>query len=332
MVRRNNREIQERVAENRRQTRKIDTTLVEVSARNERTLTFTRNFIEVDVQLSLETRDLNDTLISGHPDEQYGSGRGRGGDLRGEWVVTNVEVSSNELVRSGRRYVRDSLDGQPVSLSSIKIGTGDTPVFVSDDSLEVPTSSSFTTNVRDDFDTIRIITTPFLFQKGKDAQEVGLFDEQGSMIGRVVTEASFEDSNKEYRPNIQLQTIGNGIGDSVFTADGITAIVDAIEDETVSLRFNAIAFGSGEAEPEEENSSLEQEVAKVDSENDVNPEQINVSARLFRDEPANQPVDITEVGVFDTQDRLIWRTLNNKITKNENIGILGTVGFNVQSA
>lgn len=331
---RKTREVQEQVAENRNQTRKLDSQFILVSTQNDRSLTFTRNFIEVEVELVVYDRDLSTSLISGHPNEKHGSGRGQSGDLRTEWEVRSVTVDSELLVRDGRSSVRDSLAGETGSVRYMGIGKGSSSVETSNIALEDETERVLVAGVRDSFDTTRARSMPYLFSfHGNEAQEFGVFDGDGRMVTRsaLVDVESISDE-KEIRADKKLTFSGSGVGDSVVTDDGIEAIADSMSDPFTVVGLAQLSFGIGESQPAESDSVLDEEIISISAGGDLDPEKITLRSTLFESEPSQQPVDLTEIGVKDNQDRLVWRTLIQSFEKTEQFEVSTSVGFNVRSA
>jgi len=327
------RKIQEQVAENRNQTRRLDAQFVNVSTQNERNLTFTNNYIEVEIQVELYSRDLGPSLISGHPDASHGSGRGEAGDQRTGWVQESVTVSSSRLVRGGRNAVRDALDGQAGAVNQIGVGTGTDDVGSSDTSLTSETTKNFCWGQKDSSNVTRARSSPFLFAEyGDTVQEFGVFDKDLRMMSRSVLGNALDLSNEqELRVDVTFTFTGDAIGDAVITDDGRAALADSIASVDTIVGIQEVNYGKGSTQPSETDSALSDEVIAKDCGRVLDSEQITAQSKLFEAEPASQPVDFTELGVTDNNGRLLWRTLISSFEKNENFEVNTTIGFIIQS-
>jgi hypothetical protein len=325
--------IQEQVAENRNQTRRLDAQFVNVSIQNERNLTFTNNYIEVQVQVEVYSRDLGPSLISGHPDSSHGSGRGEAGDQRAGWTQESVSVSSSLLVRGGRNAVRDALDGQTGAVNEIGVGTGAGSADPSDDALTSETVKNFCWALKDSPNVTRARSSPFLFAEyGEDVQEFGVFDQGLRMMTRSTLGTALDlDSEKELRVDVTFSFTGDAIGNAVITNDGEEALADSIASADVATGLQEINFGTGTTEPSESDTSLVAEEISKNCARLLDDEQIITQSKLYDSEPATQPVEIAELGVTDNNGRLVWRITISPFKKRGNFEVNTTIGFIIQS-
>ncbi|AGM11740.1 hypothetical protein HCTV5_134 [Halovirus HCTV-5] len=325
--------IQDQVAENRNQTRRLDAQFVNVSTQNDRNLTFTNNYIEVEVQVEIYTRDLSTSLISGHPNAKHGSGRGESGDLRTDWTQESVTVSSEVLVRGGRNAIRDALDGQTGAVNQIGVGTGSDDAASGDTALTSETTKNFCWGQKDTFNVTRARSSPFLFAEyGDTVQEFGVFDEAARLLTRSVLDSSLNPtSEKELRVDVTFTFTGDGIGNSVITDDGEEALADSIASVGTATGLKEINYGTGTTTPSTSDTALAAEEIAKDCLRQLDAEQITTQAKLFDSEPATQPVDLTEIGVTDNNGRLVWRTLIKAFEKNSQFEVNTTIGFIIQS-
>jgi len=325
--------IQDQVAKNRNQTRRLDAQFVNVSMQNERNLTFTNNYIEVQIQVEVYSRDLGPSLISGHPDPSHGAGRGEAGDQRAGWTQESISVSSSQLVRGGRNAVRDALDGQTGAVNQIGVGTGTDNAEPSDDALTTETSKKFCWGQKDSSTVTRARSSPFLFAEyGDVVQEFGVFDQNLRMMTRSTLDNALDlDNEKELRVDVTFTFTGDAIGDAVITDDGEEALADSIASVDTVVGLKEINFGTGSTDPAESDTSLAAEEIAKDCARVLDSEQISARSKLYDTEPNSQPVDLTELGVTDNNGRLLWRTLISSFEKNENFEVNTTIGFIIQS-
>lgn len=325
--------IQDQVAKNRNQTRRLDAQFVNVSTQNERNLTFTNNYVEVSVAVELYSRDLGSSLISGHPNAEHGSGAGESGDHRTGWTQESVTVSSTLLVRGGRNAVRDALNGQPGAVNQIGVGTGSDSVGASDDVLTSETTKKFCWGQKDSAKVTRARSSPFLFAEyGDTVQEFGVFDEGLRMMTRSVLDRALDlSSEKELRVDVKFTFSADAIGDAVITDTGEEALADSIASVDVVSGLSEINYGEGTTQPSKSDTSLASEVIAKDCARQLDSEQITAQSKLFEAEPNTQPVNLTELGVTDNNGRLLWRTLISEFEKNENFEVSTTIGFIIQS-
>lgn len=325
--------IQEQVAENRNQTRRLDAQFVNVSTQNDRNLSFTNNYVEVTVNLELYSRDLNNSLISGHPDAKHGSGRGEAGDFRGSWSQESVTVSGQVLVRGGRNAIRDALDGQTGAVNQIGVGTGTDDPASGDTSLTSETSKNFCWGEKDSFNVTRATSSPFLFADyGDKVQEIGVFDSGSRLLSRSTLKNALDLTNeKELRADVTFTFKGDAIGDAVITDDGEEALADSIASVASTVGLKEINYGTGTAQPSSSDTALAAEEIAKDCFRNLDPEQITAQAKLFDSEPGTQPLDITEIGVTDNNSRLIFRVLIKAFEKNSDFEVNTTIGFIIQS-
>jgi len=326
--------ITEQVAANRESTRRLDGRFVDLPETANRNLSFARNTIEVDVTVEVYKRSLNDSLISGHPDPSHGSGRGVAGDVRGDWTAVSTTTQSALFVRSGRNAVRDALNGQEGAVREIAVGTGSTDAAVGDSALQTETGSTLAWGVKDG-GTVTRARSGFLFAEdglaSTDAVEYGLFDETGRLLARVTTDAVDVTEEEEIRVDISLDVTGNGTGNAVITTDGETVIADALRAVGVTVGLNELAFGTGTTAASKSDSALVNEEYSQLVLRNLSNESIEVEGVTDSSEPSTQPVDLTEVGVFDNSStpRLIWRTTMDPFEKTDAFGFRTTVGFRI---
>lgn len=331
-------DIQQQVAENRRNARRLNGRFIDLPETANRNLSFARNSIEVSVEVEVYKRDLGNTLISGHPDPQHGSGRGNGGDNRGSWSKVSTTTQSAVLVREGRNSVRDALDGQAGALREAAVGTDGTEAVTGDTALGVETGRTLAYGVKstEAYNAVRGRSN-FLFAEdglgSTDAVEWGLVDESGRLIARTTTDGVTVAETEEVRVDMTLTFEGSGTGESVITDDGEEALAEAMRAVGVTVGLNEIAFGTGTTSPSEGDTGLEAREFGKTCGRELDNEQITAVVNVAEAEPSTQPVDLTEVGVFDNSSpaRLVWRVVMDPLEKTDNFGFRTSAGFRIVS-
>jgi len=326
--------IQDQVAENRRDVQRIDGRFVFVPARRDENLSFGRNTVQMDVDVAVYTRSLGNSLVSGHPQAGRGSGRGVSGDLRGAWTLQEDVAVSADWTRAGRNATRDALAGVGGSIVGAVVGTGTTDASPSDTSLAAETGGTFAYGIRagQAYNEVRARAN-FLFAEtgrgGLDPQEFGLVDSSGRLLCRLTTDAVTVSPTEEVRVDITVTVTGGGNGTGVITEDGETAIVRALQLAGETVGLDEMAWGTGTTDPTKTDTSLENEVYRANVERTTSLETIEVSAPQFESQPNGQPYDYSEVGVFDNEGRLVYRTVFRPFEKTDNVRFITSVGFRI---
>lgn len=326
--------IQDQVAENRANVQRIDGRFVFVPDRRDQNLSFGRNDINLEVEIEVYTRSLNDSLISGHPASQHGSGRGVSGDVRGAWTLQEDVEASAEWVKGGRNAVRDALAGDQVGIAEIAVGTDATAATPSDTTMGTRTGGSFAYGIRSGqaFNEVRARSN-FLFQEtgesGLDPVEFGLYDGSGRLLARITTSSVAVGASEEVRVDITVTVTGASNGTAAFTDEGETAVARSLQLESETVGMNEIAWGTGTTDPTDSDTGLVTEVYRKNCQRSKSQETITVSAPQFESEPSGQPYDYTEVGVFDNEGRLVYRVTFDAFEKNSNVRFTTLVGFRI---
>jgi len=326
--------IQDQVAANRRDVERIDGRFVFVPDRRDENLTFGRNEVRVDVEVAVYTRSLNDSLISGHPDAAHGSGRGVAGDVRGGWTLQEDAEASADWTRDGRNAVRDSLAGETGAGDVIAAGTDSTDAAPDDTALGAETGRASAYGVRstEAHNAVRFRSN-FLFaghgESGLDPVEAGLFDTTGRLMGRVTTATVPVGPSEEVRVDLTATIDGGGNGASVVTEGGETAVATSLQLPSVTVGLDEIAWGTGTTDPTKTDTALDTEVYRTTCERRTALEVVTVTAPQFENEPTGQPYDYTEVGVFDNDGRLVWRTTMDSFKKDDTVRFTTSIGFKI---
>jgi len=327
-------QITEQVAENRESTRRLDGRFVDLPETANRNLAFARNTIELSVTIEIYKRSLNDSLISGHPDPSHGSGRGVAGDVRGSWSAVSTTTQSALFVRAGRNAVRDSLNGQGGAVREGAVGTSSTDASVGDTALVAETGSTLAYGIKDSATVTRARSNYRFAEDGlgsTDAFEFGVKDETGRLLARLTTDAVSVSEEEELRVDVSLEVNGSGVGNSVITNDGEEAIADSLRAIGDVVGINEIRFGTGSTAASKSDSALEAEEYAQNALRKLQNEAISAETVTDSSIPVSQPVDLTEIGVFDNAStpRLLWRTTMDTLEKTDAFGFRTTVSFRI---
>ena len=323
------------IAENRRDIRRTEANFIEAPESGSIDLVFGRNTVEVEVTGEVYKRDLNDSLIVGHPNAaDHGVGTGKVGDQRGAWTQVASASDSAEFTRAGRTAVRNALDGQTGGIRSAGIGTGDTSADTGDTSLVA--LSSKVNGVRDKASPSSNVARGmgvFRFHEHEnDASEFALYNTDGGLICRLTFSGVAPTAEEEVRVLVDLTVSGSGIGDSVITNEGEAAIADALHYPNSVVGLNEIAFGTGSTEFSKSDTALTSEEIRKTVVRSLELEAIRTTAKLYQDEPGTQPVDLSEMAVYDNSasPRMIWAATFSPEEKVDGVPLTGTVGFRIE--
>lgn len=321
--------IDQYVSENRQNLRRLDATFVSVSSRGRVTLDFGVSDFEIISTITLYRRDLNNSLVSGHPDAKHGSGRGVAGDVRGSWTLETDTTESDEFTYDGADAVADVLTGDnTAAIDTVVIGSDGTTASSSDSGLHSEDgrrhahhrgqgSASNTALVKavlrfGDFDDV--------------AAEYGVIG-GGSLYNRLTTSDLQLSSHKELRVEIEMEVVGTGEGSSAITYTGEDTVAEAIRRTDKVIGLQEMAFGSGTSDPSKSDTSLDTEEFRRNVERLRDGSTVTAYTVVFEDEPSSQPVTFTEAGVFDNGGNLLWRVEFDGIEKDSDIQLEAFAGF-----
>jgi hypothetical protein len=311
------RRIEETVAENRSGRKRLEGYAIEVSSDATRDYVFTGNTVEVAVAIEVYTRPLRSSLIMGHPDAAHGMGRGELGDHRGGWTLETDVEASGEFTKGGRGTVIDALTGGQVGLAALAVGTSGSDAAVGDESLGSRTNGVFAFGVKDASNVTRARALYRFSEFGDAVTEYGVEDQDGTLMARLTTTAVDPAADQELKIGVTFEFNGSGIGDSVVTADGEKGMADAIQIASETVGLYEVAFGTGTASPSKSDSSLAAEEDRKRAARDSGTETVRAHTKWYKNEPATQPVDVTELGVFDFDGNLVWRSVFDSFEKND---------------
>lgn len=318
------------VSENRDQITNINANFTPISTQSTQNLSFRYSVIEVEVEIEVYTRPLNNSLISGHPNGSvHGSGEGTLGDNRGNWSLESITMESEDFVQTGRNNVRDVLAGDTTgAIRQTAVGTDSTGVNPGDTSLGNESGRVFAWGKEGGTTKESIAESIFLFsQFGDSVSEYGVYSDSGVLYNRIVTSTVNPSSEEELRTETTFTITADGLGSSVVTNTGEEQIAASLRSVGTAIGLREFGFGNGTSTPSKTDTSLDNELFTKIAEQQRGPEVVTAHTIVFEFEPSTQPVDISEVGVFDNNGNLIWRTTLETFEKDEQTKFEVFAGF-----
>lgn len=316
------------VSENRRVNRRIESTFIQVSGKSRINLDFGVSTFDVPTSIKVYSRPLNDSLISGHPTDKHGSGRGVSGDQRGSWTLETDAEASETFTRDGATVVADSLTGTATAaIAEIAVGDGSATASATDSALASETGRTVTWATQGS-SADSTVAHGILRSTGHagTASEFGVYSGTGNLYNRITTTAINPTTEQELKVEITFDVTGDGRGSSVITSDGEEAVAQTMRSTTETIGLDEFAFGTGTATPAKSDTTLANETFRKNVERIQNAETVTAHTVVFKNEPASQPVTLTEAGVFDNTGRLIWRTTFDGKEKNSDIELEAFAG------
>lgn len=321
------------VSENRQNIKKIDSTFVPISGQSNQNITFTSNEIGITLSVQVYTRPIGNGLVSGHPNgDTHGSGHGVSGDHRGGWTLVESDMESGEFVRGGRNNIRDLLDGVSGSyIGKAAVGSGTGTAQPLQNSLESENGRVFAWGNPGSASNEADGEAIFRFNEhGGEINEYAMFSASETIYNRLTTATVSPSNEQEVKVVTTFTVTGNGGGSSAITDIGENRVADSFHAIDVPVGIDAIGFGNGTTTAAESDTSLENELFTSLAERQLSQEGITAHTVVFRDEPSSQPVDISEIGIFDNEDNLLWRTTVESFQKDEDVEFDVFVGFDIQ--
>lgn len=321
------------VSENRDNVKRIDATFVPTSGQSNKNLTFGNNEIEVSTAIQIYTRPLNNTLISGHPNgNEHGSGEGESGDTRGSWTLVEDVEASESFVTSGRNALRNALAAQAGShIGKIALGTGTSDAGPSDSALDTETARVFAWPKPGGSNNQSVAESIFLFHEHSDSNsEYAAYSAGGDIYNRITTTAVNTTEEEECRVEIEFTVTSNTLGSAVITNTGENRIAGSLRAIDTPIGLNGIVFGSGSTAPSKTDTSLATREFAKRSQVERSSETVTTRTIVFQNEPTEQPVNISEIGVEDNSGNLLWRTVIEQFEKKANMEFDAYVGFRVK--
>lgn len=325
--------IDEFVSENRESVKRLDSTFIPVSGENEIKYTFTNNQFNVTTEVKLYTRELTDSLISGHPNEKHGSGRGKGGDNRSGWTQVSISTKQETLVSDGRNSIANSLVGsQADKVSQIAIGDGNTePTSPSDTSLtEKDNQKRAWSEATTLYNTINAIST-FLFSEfGQSVSEFGALSSLDNLFNRITTDTKYISDEKEIKVEIEFEVNGDTSDNSVISNNAEARVADSLINNSSIVSLSQFVFGDGSGSFSKTQLSLDNELFSSAAQRLLSPETVTANTVVFSIEPDSQPLEINEIGVEDENGDIFWQTNVSAFEKNENVEFSVNASFRIR--
>lgn len=320
------RQIDRFVAENRERIRNVDNRFVEVDSARDRNLSFGPSTFTVSVDVDVFKRSTGTQAVVGHAAESKGFGRGTFGDDRGAWDAVDVTVDT-VFTRQGRRAVVRALNAEAGAVTTTKAGVGTDDPVTADTDLTGVYAVTRTTNRRPDTGEAEIRGVHDAVAWVGGVVELGIFDAEDRLLARIVaTSADAIDATDDVRVDVTLTFDGDGVGNSVITEAGEDVVADAMVLVLENHGPTEFRFGSGDPDFDKESTGLADEQFTKACERLVDRNRITARTHVFETEPAGlMPVDVSEMAVFDDDDRMIWATELRTFTKRDD------AAFNAES-
>jgi hypothetical protein len=317
------------IAENRQDIRDTQANFIEVTAEGTaRELSFPRNLVLVSVEVEIYKRPLNTSLISGHPDgSTHGSGYGEAGDLRGDWTLAEDVENSTEWTKDGRTAVRDALNGDAWEIKMSVLGDGTGDAQTTDTDLGDRQATVFAFGTKDAANVTRGHGLYRFNQHNGAGTEFGLLDDDGRLLCRVTVGDVAPTTDEEVRAELVLTFSGDAAGDSVIVDDGEKAVADAMRLDDVAVGLLEMAWGTGTTAFSESDTALTSEEIRKNVVREKEVQSLRVFGKLYTNEPATQPVDLSEVAVFDNNGNMVWATTFDPQEKDDSAPMTTTVGY-----
>ena len=323
--------IDEFVSENRKSVKRLDATLVPVSGETSNTLTFSSTEFNIQANIEIYERDINNTLISGHPNPENGSGRGLSGDFRGSYSTVSVNVLSNVFVSSGRNIVSNSLAGQDQSvINSIAVGNGDSPSESSDTELDSQNGERESWSDSNNSQEAKTRAN-FLFNDyGDSVSEIGVYSQNDNIYNRLVISEINPGNDKEIAIEITFEVNENTNQQSIITQNGRNTIAQSFVANETIVPLYQYSFGTGTSEIDPSDTSLENPILQKQIQQIKSPETVTARTVVFTFEPSSQPTNFTEIGILDSNSNLVWKTNIEPYEKTENIELSVDASFRIK--
>lgn len=297
--------ITDEIQRNRRDLNQLESYLRVPSPEQSTTINAPGVRVSLNTSGVVHTRPINESLIVGHPDASNQPGRATVGDRRGSW--SQVATSTDGFVPNPvKKSLATALTGayRGISHAAIQLqSTGATsPQIGTWYDLGDPTTTTIITDYRtndipDTFDAIATYTNDGSFALGP------VFNPIDPAI------------NEEVKINVDLSISTSSNNDAAVTDP--TAISNALASPAYTVGLNKIAIGSLDDDPTSSDTSLAGEVIRKNADHNIGPQSVIPWTIIFRSEPNTQPHTIEELGVFDGNGTLVWRSVFPYETKNE---------------
>lgn len=313
------------VTENRQQIERVETNFVDVSSGEGGVdLKFLENRFEVELALTVYRRKIGDTLINGHPDPKYGSGRGGAGDNRELWEEIHYEAFGDTtrfdriFTDRGRIALRNSLAGDTTgAINQIAIGTNSTTPDSENSSLLDKHSESHAWGEAGSSPNITLASAEFTFDKlPSQINEIGVFSQGNDLYARfATTDAITVADSDEIRIEVGFRFTSTSESGGVITTNGRNLVARSMRSTGEVAGVNKVAFGTDGTDPTVNDTQLGNKVLEKTAHRERSESTLTVGGYVFKGEPSSQPVTLREVGLIGTDGNLIYRVTFNGLEK-----------------
>lgn len=325
--------IPEFVAENRQNIQRLDSGFITISGQSSRNLTFNNNDFNIKSTVKVYKRQLSSSLISGHPNgSNHGSGHGVSGDKRTNWTLVAESSGTERFANSGRNIVANALAGEDGSyINFVKIGSDGGALSLTDTSLRSLDGTAFAWPKAGAESNESIAEGIFRFnQHGSEIAEYGVFTTDDRLYNRLITDTENVSKEDEIRLEITFSVSSDTTGDSALTEGGKEKVAETFRAINVRTGLNTLAVGSGSSTPTVSDTTLDSNVYQSTCNRNRSPEAVTAQFIVFENFPENQPVDLSEAGVFAPDGTLIWRTTFDPFEKTENNEVQVSTRFRIK--
>lgn len=314
------------IAENRRRIRQTDARAIEAAETGRKDLTFGRNTVRVGVTVELHTRPLGAGLYSGHPAPAHGSGQGEAGDTRGAWSLAASATESAVYTTGGANATRDALDGQAGAVTHVALGSDATPPTRDDTALGSETTRVAAWASRSANQTT--VTGAYSFAAhGESVAEAAAFDATGRLLTRATLDLGALTLEQEARVAVTFTVEGEAPGTAVFTAAGNEGVAEALRSEAATVGVAELAFGTGTGAYSSATTALAAEAFRVPAARTPSPAALTTYGVVHAAAPPAQPLDLSEIAVYDADGRLLWVAPFEAFTKTDAFAFSAAVAF-----
>lgn len=327
--------IDEFVSENRQSVKQLNSTFIPISGEGNTTYSFTNNEFEITTSIKgVYTRDLGNSLISGHPTgTNHGSGHGKSGDFRTDWNLIEDTESSRKFVVDGRNIVAKGLAGKDNALiGQVSVGNGTTTAQIGDSTLESENGTVFAFPKPGANNNESIADGAFLFHEyGDTISEFGVKSGNGNLYNRITTATIDPSNEKELRIEVEFAVVqGSTTGTSAITDAGKNKVAESLRAVDTPIGLAQTVYGTGTSSASSSDLSLDNRVLAKNNARELTSESVSANTTVFTNEPATQPHDISEIGVISTDGTLYWRTVIEPFSKDSTNEFTTNITFRIK--
>lgn len=308
--------IEQEISQNRRQTTRLESYQREVAPQQTIGLGAPAGQISVGVAATLYERPLGQSLISGHPDPEHGSGRGISGDDRGAWAEI-ASTADGSFVDDGRAALAAALAGAQRGIDTAAVGSDGTTASGADTGLRAPGPPIHAWHGTPDSQTLTA-TAEWRFSDVRETiRELGLYDDEADLLARLTTADVTLEDRSELRAEFELSYSHSASGQAAVTT--MATIAHALATPAEAVGINEIALGTDDTAPSTNDTALGNQVITKTAAADVQRSSVVPWTLVTRSEPDTQPHEIVELGAIDQAGDLVWRVVFGSETKDDRV-------------